>query len=77
MFGMRVLHHIPEAIPITCHQVLVALIRNEGLSPRFPNTAKLIRYSFMGNSYAASVSANIQNLPLTLHPLPKFPCFHR
>lgn len=49
------MHCIPETIPITCHQVGPAPYKERrALSTCFPNTAQLIRYSFMDNYYAVS-----------------------
>lgn len=49
------LHRIPETIPITCHQVGPAPYKEwRTFSTCFPNTAQLIRYSFMGNYCAVS-----------------------
>lgn len=49
------MHRIPETIPITCHQVGTAPFKEwRPFSTCFPNTAQLIRYSFMVNYCAVS-----------------------
>lgn len=73
------MHCIPEAIPIICHQVGAAPYKERrAFSTCFPNTAQLIRYSFMDNYYAVSPKSiqkekNLQIYPLllppSLHPL--------
>lgn len=59
-YCMTSMHCVPEIIPITCHQVGSAPYKEwKAFSTFFPNAAQLIRYSFMGNYHAVSVSAGI------------------
>lgn len=70
---------IPETIPIICHQVRPAPYKEQReLSMCFPNTAQLIRYSFMDNYCAASglralrknEPTNLPSAAPSLHPIP-------
>lgn len=77
-----VMHCIPEAIPIICHQVGPAPYKEwRAFSTCFPNTAQLIRYSFMDNYYAVSSPkalkkrkkrepTDLPSVAPSLHPLP-------
>lgn len=66
-----VMCRIPEAIPITCHQVGFALIRNGGLSlGMFSKRSKqLIRYGFADNCSAACFSAHAEKPQHKARPL--------
>lgn len=55
LWRTSILHHIPEAAAIICHQVGPAPYKERGaFSTCFPNTAQLIRFGFMDNYCAVS-----------------------
>lgn len=66
-----VMHRIPETIPITCHQVGFALIRNGGLARRVfsEHSKQLIRYGFVGNCSAACFPVHAEKPRLKARPL--------